>query len=150
MTNESSLKLIKIHPTNQNRHSFKSKGLWYAIGNAWLDWCKSEMPGWVTTYMYTIDISIKNNILHLNTRESVKKFSKQYGIEVWGRLREINWEQVNEDYDGVEFNPYFYDQKFALDTLWYSGIDVPSGVIFNTDIIENMNKVSLNKYMKND
>lgn len=137
MTEEPNLKLIKAHPIDQTSHTFKPKGLWYAIGDAWVDWCKSEMPDWVAPYIYTFDILVENNMLCLNTRELVKKFSEQYGREVFKHLREINWKQVNKDYDGVEFNPYFYDQRFESDTLWYNGIDIPSGVVFNTDIIQN-------------
>ncbi len=138
MTSELNLKLIKTDPVDQKNYTFKPKGLWYAIGDAWIDWCKSEMPDWIQLYMYTFNILANNNMLYLNTPELVKEFSKQYGREVFRYLREINWKQVNKDYDGVEFNPYFYDQRFAMDTLWYNGIDVPSGVIFNTDIIENL------------
>ena len=140
MTKDPNLVLRKAEPIDQIDKTFKPMGFWYAIGNVWIDWCTSEMPDWVASYIYTFDILVDNNMLYLNTRETVYEFSQKYGKQVYGHFREVDWQQVTEEYDGVEFNPYFYNQRFATDTLWYNGIDVPSGVIFNTDIILNINR----------
>ena len=145
MTSEPELTLRKTKPVTQSGPCYKPKGLWYAIDNAWVDWCESEMPGWVQPYIYTFDILVDNNMLCLDTIELVRQFSKAYGRQVYRHLREIDWVQVTKDYDGVEFNPYFYDQRFASDTLWYNGIDVPSGVIFNTDIVQNLKRKNLKR-----
>ena len=149
MTNLLDIQLIKVHPADQSKYSFKPKGFWYAIGNAWIDWCKSEMPDWINPYVYTINILTENNMLYLDSKESVILFTERYEKEIVPHYKGIDWEQVNKDYDGVEFNPYFYDIRFSFDHLWYSGIDVPSGVIFNTDIIDIKN-ILLNKSVKND
>ena len=53
-----------------------------------------------------------------------------------------------EDFGGIEFNPYFSftHYKKLKNMLWYTSIDVPSGCIWNKNLIklklllENKNK----------
>ena len=142
MTKESDLALRKTTPQDQGGQTFKPKGLWYAIGDAWLDWCGSEMPDWVAPYIYTFEILVDNNILFLNTIELVQEFTKQYRVELFKGYYNIDWGQVTKHYDGVEFNPYFNGIRFNPNLMWYSGIDVPSGVIFNTDIVTNLRLIA--------
>ena len=144
MTNEAKLDLIKTDPIDQVGQFLKPKGFWYAIGNAWIDWCASEMPDWIHRYFYVFSIKPGSNMLCIDRPQMIHEFSKRYGVNTYYNLREINWIQVNKDYDGIEFNPYFYDQRFAIDSLWYNAIDVPSGVIFNTDIIQNLKRYKTN------
>jgi hypothetical protein len=141
MTDQENLELFNANPIDQSGKTFKPTGLWYAMGSSWVDWCSSEMPEWVQPYIYTFDILVETNMLYLNTRKAVRNFSTKYGWTLHRHIRQIDWCQVNRDYAGVEFNPYFYDQRFSANSLWYNGIDVPSGVIFNTDIIRNFKRI---------
>ena len=138
MTSIQNLLLTKTTSSDQRSTDLKARGLWYAIDNAWLDWCASEMPHWIAKYVYTFEIKESANMLVLNTKEAVNTFAKEYGNELNRYLHCIDWAKVNSEYDGIEFNPYFYAMRFGPNTMWYNGIDVPSGVIFNTDIIVDL------------
>lgn len=147
MTDEPNLSLYKTHPVDQLNITFKAMGFWYAIGDAWIEWCRGEMEEWIDPYLYTFSFKEGSNILMLDTEKKVRQFHNDYSHDRFGlkqefklSFREMNWEQVNKDYDGVEFNPYFYDLRFDFDLLWYNGIDVASGVIFNTDVVCNLER----------
>lgn len=121
----------------------KPEGFWYSIGYAWLEWCQSEMPEWITEYIYAFKISSEANILKLNTPASLLTFTQTYGVPLKNALNLpqeysfedyysfIRWQDVCKQYDGIEFNPYFNNLRLESNYMWYSGIDIPSGVLFH-------------------
>jgi len=152
MSEHSKIKLRRTLPSHHNECRWKPLGFWYAIGTSWWEWCSSEMEDWVAPYIYTFDFLVDNNMLLLNTPEAVVLFNTMYGINplehIDKRYFNIDWAQVNRDYDGVEFNPYFWQLRHDDFKLWYSGIDVPSGVVFNTNIIQNLLRHDTKTYLK--
>lgn len=143
MTSDRKLVPRITHPADQEDRYFKPEGLWYAMGLAWVKWCVSEMEHWVDGYTYTFELAKNNNMLFLQTPGAIQEFARDYAyVYDYGviKIHNINWKRVNQDYDGVEFVPYFRELRFGHDFMWYNGIDVPSGVIFNANIITNIKR----------
>lgn len=137
----------------------KPKGLWYSLGDGWLNFDnyeqtdKCEYKG----YLYTVEIdedvfinisqvSNKNKILRLNSMNDRKIFYQKYkrinislrtdgvlGPDLGLIFQLINWVQVSNDYAGLEIPDI--NRSNQLDSRWCYGWDVPSGCIWNTNII---------------
>lgn len=124
------------HYGTSRRDFFKPIGFWYSAGDAWLEWCKSEMPDWVGTHVYEVDVSAAN-VLALTTPMAVKRFHEEYRVTTspTGRFYNIDWGRVAEKYDGVEIIPYHHSIRLDIELLWYYGWDVASGCVWNVDKI---------------
>lgn len=133
-TNEQGKLLYK--PTKQKGYHFKPKGLWYSIGTEWIDWVRSEMPEWEKDDAYLLEVD-ESRLLKLETVNDTLYFTKQYGDE---RGDTINWEEVGEDYGGIEIPEYLYDLRFKLN--WYYPWDVASGCIWGEGILKNAKKLN--------
>lgn len=122
----------------------KPKGMWYGIGTSWIDW--AEENGMETgKYFYTIVIRPERVIVV--TPENLGQFERKYG-KMHSRFgfKFINWYDVAQQYDGVEFNPYGkFTSRAAMKSIWYSGVDVPSGCIWNSRAIQSFKPVSLDE-----
>lgn len=124
-------------PLNQREHThwLKPSGLWYGIGNAWLEFSKHNLE---ESYKYVYDIKLAKNIklLTLATKQEVIDFSNLYKDK--SKIK-INWAKVIKKWDGLEFNPYYgHSLDFNSAFIWYYAIDVPSGVIWNPSSIVNI------------
>ncbi len=135
---------------------FKPYGLWYSIDDAWEQWIEREMPRWGPScqYEYELDLDMDKVLVVEPTASALEKFLEQYGhtitilssIEL---LSHIDWPAIAKDYAGVEFNPYskeaFYSGSIKRSWLsalsFYSGLDVPSGCIWDKSAILNMQLV---------
>lgn len=127
--------------SRKNQHEFKPKGLWYAIGSSWFEWCMGENFGGLGKYIYEVELNPKANILFLTTKKEVFSFSEKYKRQdaffkrMEKSLKEfasvyIDWEKVSEDYDGIEVDPYSQELRLNYNLSWYYGWDVPSGCIW--------------------
>lgn len=151
ITKDRSLQLVRRTPADQENGALKPIGLWYGIGNAWIDWCLDEMPHWIAPYLYTFDLHPDIYLLKINTKGSIYEFTDRYGSSPWKEIlhwKVIDWGRICEEYDGIEFNPYLYSMRFDMKCNWYNGIDVPSGVIFNTDMVLNLKRHYTKLYLK--
>jgi hypothetical protein len=145
MTERRSLSMSRSYL--QGTHEMKPRGLWYSIGKEWINWCNSEMPGWISKYNHILDIDT-SRILIISTGEDVKRLERKYQgreqeFEKWGnRYITIDWDRLSRDFDGIEIRNY-YDIRFSRDeesrfsetpwheNLWFGFWDVPSGCIWN-------------------
>jgi hypothetical protein len=152
MTKNRSLQLTRKTSVDQKNSTFKPVGLWYGIGNAWIDWCMDEMPHWIAPYLYTFDLHPDINLLTVDSVEAIRSFTDRYETHPWKEIPHwilIDWGRVCEEYDGIEFNPYLYNMRFDIHHTWYNSIDVPSGVIFNTDMVVNLKRHYTKTYLHN-
>ena len=101
--------------------------VWYGIGKQWLQWMSFNKPDWIDNYNAVFEIQV-DDVLLLDTPDKVDHFDEMAGVKDKGHEM-INWNLVATQYKGVEFNPYFHSLKFNF--MWYSGIDIASGVIFD-------------------
>lgn len=91
------------------------------------------------------DISKKNpnKILVIKTYGDMVKFSKKYKLKLPnsnGFYTWIDWYKVSKDFGGIEIPKFIKKAHITLDeyTSWYYGWDIPSGVIWNIDIIKEI------------
>ncbi len=117
--------------------------VWYGIGRQWLDWMRINSPKWISNYNAIFEIQV-NDVLLLDTADKVRQFDEMAGVREQGsdaisepllglkaedRYKVIDWNLVATQYKGVEFNPYLHSIRHEY--LWYSSIDLSSGVIFD-------------------
>ena len=108
----------------------KPPGLWYGLGDAWIDWCRSEhCEHWIDgTRAYHLDVS-GARILKLRTAKAVRAFAAEWAFQ--GDTGRIVWPCVAMNYDGIEIAPYQWACRLDARTSFYYGWDCASGVIWN-------------------
>lgn len=153
----------------------KPSGLWYGLGTQWVDWVCENMG--CNSYKYFYEVKIIGNVLQLKTKQEHIDFWEKYKDDTfvprksnWFTSRRnpsikdmrddwkhhewrpmINWERVQEEYDGIEamggtFKGEALDDNMDanIDTLgfprgsmnWLSSWDVDSGCVWNTNAIK--------------
>mgnify|MGYP003132121536 FL=1 len=126
-------KIRDILTMPQDRRASKPNGVWYAPGSEWRSWTHSEMPSLLAKYKALYDIEITGSVLRIATPADVHEFMERYGRPLRPGLRHENknpdWVKVAQDWAGIEVNPYHWDLRFTY--LWYSGLDVPSGCVWD-------------------
>ena len=136
-----------LKPRDRN-YDMKPTGLWYAIGDSWLEWCMGAEFNGIGNYVYEVELNPKSNILVLDNKEQVFAFAKNKKYANTGPGYEfmegsfIDWKKVMSEYDGIEINPYFYDLRFDLGLLWYYGWDVPSGCLWKANAKKKINLIA--------
>ena len=118
---------------------FKPDGLWYACGDSWIEWTKSQEPGWLEKSKYLYEISTTSRVLVINTPEKFGAFEKEYiytGPGAYKDIRKIDWARVAKDHAGIEICPYRED--YPWESNWYDGWDVASGCIWDSSGIEEI------------
>ena len=127
----------------REKPGYKPEGLWYACGDEWIEWTKSEMPEWLKEYKYLYEISITDRVLKIDTPEKFKDFESKYSAsrngDESGRYSEkfINWASVAKDYDGIEICPYMGQFRMGSSD-WYYPWDVASGCIWSPGGIKDV------------
>jgi hypothetical protein len=130
-------------------------GFWYGFRYSWLDFLNKNKnsPSQSLKYSgYVYEIKIKKNlfttleekdknkILRIKNKEELLKFHKKYYTEGKDLLSQgINWEKVRKRYGGIEikYNP-FNNSKINDIPMWYIFFDIPSGCIWNSNILEKI------------
>ena len=129
----------------QKPGNLKPNGIWYSLGDEWLQWVKSEMPSWREKYNIEIIMSEKN-LLIIDSIQRLEAFQAQYSMGREERttlnFMMIDWESVAKKYSGIEIRDYHAIQweyskreKSIHDGLWLSAWDVSSGCIWDLDKI---------------
>jgi hypothetical protein len=111
-------------------HPIKPCGLWCSYGNEWFNWCKDN--GFYTfdsDNYYLYEITLNSNI-KLLTVSSFDEYTK-----ILGYGKNLDWDKVKNDYDGVAFLNYQEIKKDMVknnvfDTLIYS-LDISCCCIWN-------------------
>ena len=138
--------VAQFGPRYDYKLATKPLGLWYGINNAWLDWCRAEMPEWLKRYKYHYHIDLDTSkILNLSTLEETLAFHQKYGVDHSKHFlpKHIDWQKVAQDYSGIEINPYKYNMAFQHfekheEMMWYYCWDMASGCIWNKTAIKNI------------
>jgi hypothetical protein len=129
-----------FRPAKQREKAgYKPQGLWYACGDSWIEWTKSEQPDWLEKSKYLYEISTTPSILVIDTPEKFKAFEEEYvdnGPNADKFSNWIDWVRVAKDYDGIEICPYRGD--FREESDWYYTWDVASGCIWSPSGIKDV------------
>lgn len=131
---------------NQPRPRFKPSGLWYGIDGGWIEWCEGNQDDWISgRQVYDVTLG-KENMLRIVGLKQLDEFHLRYSAPLPGMEKfdkempirfptldvshfwYINWEPIIEQYDGVEFHPYYWSRH--MDYIWYNAWDCASGVVW--------------------
>lgn len=108
----------------------------------WVEWCKQEMPHWVTDEGTLYDVAPGARILNISTDKDVMRIAKKYGIEVKDSMElfmKMRWEMLAKDYDAIHHTL----PSNRYDNLFMSAWDVESTAWFNTKFLVNPRKVKV-------
>jgi hypothetical protein len=127
----------------------KPRGLWWANGAAWVDWCLGENQDYMLAeHVYRLDLGPATRLVSLADADGLRLFSKRYGrgwsgdelSGEWWDATQIDWPAVAQDYDGIDLRvltawgqPRPDGTQMGRTLPWISGIrswDVPSGCIW--------------------
>ena len=112
----------------------------------WVDWCKNNMPQWLTDKGILYKVTAGARILSMNTDKDAFKIAKYYGINppkndyekfLWAR--NFPWDEVENDFDGIHHEPG--GSRFA--NILMSTWDVESTAWFNTNHLQNLGEVQI-------
>ena len=131
---------------------FVPEGLWYNIGEkALLSYLDDKKMG---KYVYEVKINF-NNILKISDYEGMINFFDEYKNSSFPfdilppqadeKAYPINWQKVEEKYDGIEINPYQWILKYSY--LWYYWWREAGGCVFFEDEIKKIKLIA--KFNKN-
>lgn len=109
----------------------------------WVKWCLEEMPQWVGEMGYVFTVSPSAKILQINSDIDAIKIAKHYGVEindVTDLFRSMPWDSIMKDYDAIHHIP-----DYEYNNLFMSAWDVESTAIFNLNILQNKQIVTIDK-----
>ena len=140
---------------------YKPAGFWYGFGASWTKWVVEDMPHLKESYTKVWNLQINTSKLAvMDSMEKIEDFTRKYGKRLPGMpaygdsfSNRINWksaatgektygrgddtmtvENAFTPYSGIEFNPYPVG-KARNKFMWYSGIDVASGCVWDLSAI---------------
>jgi hypothetical protein len=116
----------------------KPKGLWYGMGDSWIDWVRHEMPTWECNNLFKLDLD-ESKIIKLNNEEELLAFNDQYGEKDY--INFIDWFEVSKKYSGIEIPNYLWSLRMDRRVSWYYGWDVASGCVWGEDAIISIDKI---------
>ena len=85
MTDADSIKFKSKIYTEKYVHN-KPEGLWYGMGDSWIDWVRHEMPAWESNNLFKLDLD-ESKIIKLNNEEELLAFNEKYGEELCGTIK---------------------------------------------------------------
>ena len=111
--------------------------------SAWVEWCKHEMPDWVTNTGILYEVMPGAKILELNTDKDVLNIASQYGIKARDSMdlfMKMRWDMLAKDYDAIHHTP-----KSRFDNMFMMSWDVESTAWFNTSKLKQIGKVKIHE-----
>ena len=132
--------ILSRAPYPQTNLGVKPNGLWYAVGNAWLDWCKTEEPEWIRENTFELDVDTRD-IIVLNSYSDMSLFNDTFGEapSAVTYYKNINWNRVAEKYKGIEIP--FYEWHLRYEWIWYYAWDCASGCIWDLSAVKEVRKI---------
>lgn len=131
--------LREVAPPLEVHQYQKPHGLWYACGNAWLQWVLHEMPEWLKGYRYVYQLEVRpEKMCVIRTDRAFADFEQTY--KAW-RSEAINWGDVYDDYAGIEICPYRWERRMAYGSGWYYTWDVASGCIWDPIAVKSIKEI---------
>lgn len=112
----------------------------------WVEWCKNEMPEWITDKGILYRVKPGARILNMNTDKDAYKIAQHYGIKPpkdmldnfrW--TQKFPWDEIENDFDGIHHIPSGPRARNILMSAW----DVESTAWFNKNHLENLGEVSI-------
>lgn len=126
-------------PATQSPLAMKPNGLWFACGNAWVEFLTDNDYEYDKyKYLYEVTIDRANaKILSIKSLKALERFMAKYQY-VHGDKTYINWFRLQHaGYDGLIICPWLMDEIWTQyperinEFFWYAIWDVASGLIWN-------------------
>ena len=138
--------LVLVNSKQGGNFVYKPNGLWYGIDEAWLNWCKSNEPEWIHKNNYELEVDL-SKILIISSGEQLKEFRKRFYklFRKYDTIGCVDWKSVASSYSGIEINPYLWECRLSLDTVWYYGWDCASGCIWDVGVILSVRRLNESK-----
>ncbi len=163
-------KLKSVTNKTQKGTYFKPYGLWFACGDAWIQFITGEQYA-PHEYKYLYEVKLrKKHILTINTLAQLHNFQKQYGHAEqvkhldYGKLlferrrvyivqdyHYIDWKKVQDaGYTGVVICPFLLSKtnittENIAQYFWYWAWDIASGVVWNKDAVKQVSLLYQNE-----
>jgi hypothetical protein len=127
-----------------NEYSKKPNGLWYSIDDQWLEWCNGK-PDWIRKYRYTLEIDLSRFIVidgPFSLGIFLHRFSAYETLTPSLKLSFIEWEKVQENYDGIEIINYFRLRSMpgSIYYPWLLSWDVSGGCVWNLEALRGFKR----------
>jgi hypothetical protein len=124
--------------------SHKPGGLWWAEGTAWLEFCAYNYQQKLHRNHYEVELAPGANVLRLATRAEIADFSAAFGTPPepgfgqYGpkQVRAIHWDQVAEQYSGIEVSDPRGEARW--EDYWLDKWDVPSGCVWHAEAVREL------------
>jgi hypothetical protein len=159
-----------LKSVSQQDNTFKPRGLWYSTDNSWIEFYKKNINRiYECQYMYKLKLHYTffknpdpNKVLKITNTKMFDEFTLKYGIVTQHKyipfiyFIDIDWEQAEKEYGGIEVVPLIqnrikvqdtkvikkYNKKFkfvkrgikeknAQIYFWQYVFDIPSGCVWN-------------------
>ena len=137
-TINTNLKEIELTRTYCQGQELKPKGLWYAINNEWIEWCKNNADCWIKSGIIELEVDLSKMMI-VETTEQLNGLFTKFNYELCEGIRYIDWHKMAQNYSGLEIRNY-HGLKWAntiIDSGWFSSWDVSSGCIWDLSIIKS-------------
>ena len=116
----------------------KPNGIWFGIGDSWINWIESDSPKWAKPSVIKIELNL-SKILNLRKDSDLRDFEERY-LYMERSMYSADWRRVALTYDGIIHWMHPYGGRFLLDdprSFWY-GWDVRSGCVWNPAAIKSI------------
>lgn len=135
---------IRRTPNERQKVDCKPEGFWYSVDGDWERWCREDMPGWLTEFVFDVRLGMER-ILRIQTLKELDAFHEKYKATLLGSSAEyINWRSVALDYDGIQIAPYQWKRRLeGKCSKWYYVWDCGSGCIWRPIGVTVQRKVTV-------
>jgi hypothetical protein len=139
--------ILTFKTVDEQDDPMKPKGLWYAIGMEWMDWCDLEGENdWLyNRYVHKITTD-PQHILMIRSKKDFWMLKEKYKHSTpsyCGSYYEISWKRIAKDYAGIEISPYQWKYRLDVNFDWYYSWDVASGCIWNEKAIKKITPLNI-------
>lgn len=114
----------------------------------WVEWCKYNMPQWLSKQGLLYDAKPGYKMLVINTDQDAMKVARKYGVEVesaFDLYRSMPWDLISNDYDCIHHTPTNRGGNIYMN-FW----DAESTAWFNDNFLTNPQPVKINAKTTND
>ena len=136
--------LKKYRQEPRGSSNMKPDGIWFGIGDSWIDWLVYNMPQWAQPSILKVEVSFPK-MFHIRKDSDLDVFSEKYTYKIEYpkyNMWQGDWKKLAEDYDGIIHWKYPSAGGGGIMSnnprgIWY-GWDVRSGCIWNPAAIKNL------------
>ena len=136
---------LEIYPVEQDL-AHKPVGLWYSVGNEWIEWCRiEEFYTQDPKFIYALAVD-ESKLLRLVSVLDILAFTAEFGDP--HDSYNIDWPAVAQRWGGIEIAPYQWELRLDRRTCWYYSWDVASGCLWEPSMLLSYTKEANDESME--